>query len=353
MKIAIVTFQDAQNYGAVLQAFALKSIISTYAKCDVINYYNEYFHATEENRNFIRSIISGLYKKKRKIRANGFNKFLNEYIINFGEEIHDDGLERLNYEYDLFITGSDQVWNLQCSGHNTVYFLDFVKDHRKKSSYAASFGGDDIGHKKEYERLLGDFANISVREESGQKLIKDILGKSVPVVLDPTFLPEKEFWINSFQLRFSKSYILIYEVLNGIEIENYARELARKTGLRIVCITSSNKPKVGMNVIREAGPVEWLNLFSNSAYILTNSFHGVAFSLIFEKQFYVELLSLSTKTNTRITELLHLLNLDDRVLSKKGFNLQEINYNVINSNLKKYKDASLDYLMKIIQEGQV
>lgn len=343
MKSCILTFQDVLNYGAALQAYALKTYISKYKECEIINYHNEFFHKPYKfGKNTIFDII---YCRSRNKKRNRYKKFQNEKL-ELGGKISKQNLCLLNDKYDYFIAGSDQVWNLECSGNDKSYFLDFVSDNKKKYSYAASFGSAEANVSDVYN-LIKDYNRISVREKSGKNSLMKLSTEEIAVVLDPTFLLTKEQWYKEFKLEDKEEYILIYEVLNGFEIENYAKRLAKETGLEIICITSSNRIKKGMKTVRNAGPEEWLRYFSKAKYILTNSFHGTVFSIIFEKNFCVELLPPPATTNTRMIELLSMFELENRIISNGKYNADKISYDKVRDILDNERNKSYSYIMDI------
>lgn len=348
MKTAILTFQDAENYGAALQSYALKTACESFSETDVINYYNEYFHRDVSGvgiKSAVKRMLNYTNSKRKTVK---FEEFQKNYIVGTAKPIKRDMLRDLNKLYNNFITGSDQVWNLECSGNDTSYFLDFVTEGTK-NSYAASFGAA-IGEDKIISNLLKDYRRISVREKTGQRILEKVIGKTIPVVLDPIFLLDMRNWAKNFGLTYKEEYVLVYEVLAGSQLFEQAKKFARSNGLEVICITSSDRLRIGARVIKDAGPIEWLKLFSGAAYVFTNSFHGVAFSLNFNKQFFVELLPPPAKTNTRIIEMLETVNLLDRA-SLKPIELSNIKYNEVNYILDKKRQLSLSYL-KSLFEGE-
>lgn len=340
MKTAILTFQDAENYGAALQAYALKNTCASYSDTQVINYYNPFFHE-KASRSIKSVILNCLHGNQFKRKSYRFREFQKKYIVSNAPEIRRENLEMLNGKYDVFITGSDQVWNLECSGNDSTYFLDFVKSGTK-NSYAASLGMPSADDKK-IKNLLMDFDKISVREASGAQYLQKVTGKAYPVVLDPTFLIDCKTWGKLFDLTFGEKYVLVYEVLNGNQLFEHAKRFAKSHKLKLVCITSSNKPRGGAQVIRDAGPIEWLKLFAGAAYIFTNSFHGLAFSLNFQKQFFVEMLPPPAKTNTRIIEMLETTGLLERSAANAE-KLNDIDYNVVSLKINEDRINSLEFL---------
>lgn len=350
MKIAIITFQDAINYGAVMQAYALRTVLNRYGECDIINYYNEFFHQEKSKKNIKYMLLDLINSKYKKRKTKEFQQFQKNYLGTGEKFLNDKELKDLNDKYDIFVTGSDQVWNTKCSGDNMVYFLNFVKETKKKASYAASFGSAKIDNSNEIKVLLSDFAHISVRENSGGKILTNMFEKNFPVVLDPTLLLDSNEWLESFKIKNESNYVLVYEVLNGRNILSYAKKYAKDHNLKIKYITSSNKPRFGVRCIKDASPEEWLKLIANSSYVFTNSFHGLAFSLIFEKQFAVELLPPPAITNARLIELLDKLDLNSRVIVDSKLPENLINYSKVNKKLEDLRRQSYDYIEKMLQE---
>lgn len=346
MKVAILTFQDAQNYGAVLQAFALKRKCLEYVETDVINYYNPFFHEEEKNTDLKALIKKIMNYKKIQRKKSKFEHFMNQYIVQNQRKVLKDELVGLDEQYDVFITGSDQVWNLECSGNDKSYFLDFITKS-SKNSYAASFGSLRKVDNNYMKDLLSGFKNISVREESGKEIIKSVLNRDALVVLDPTFLLKKNDWQRAFNLQFAEQYVLVYEVLAGDQLFEQAKKFAQDKKLNLICITSTDKPRVGAKVVKDAGPEEWLQYFSRAAYIFTNSFHGLAFSLNFQKQFFVELLPPPAKTNTRILEMLKCVRVERD--SSKANELPDIDYSKVEQVLNNERQNSVEYLKSIFE----
>jgi len=349
MKIAILTFHDALNYGAALQSFALKHVMSRDAQVQLLNYYNPYFH-----RNNYREGAIGIVKRffsywSLRRKRHRFLLFQKKYLTGNSPYLSKKDLSQTGELYDKFVTGSDQVWNLECSGGDKSYFLDFVNDGKKKFSYAASFGTTENLEFALIISLLKDFNQISVRENSGKEIIHKMLNLLPPVVLDPTMLLKKEEWAELFNLQYEEKYVLVYEVVNSVELFAHAKSFAKKKGFKLICITSSNYPKFGCKTIRDAGPIEWMWLFSKAAYVFTNSFHGIVFSILFEKQYYVELLPPPSTTNTRMIELQDMLNLKERQL-QFAYSQNLINYKVVMKTLTEKRIISLEFINSITHE---
>lgn len=360
MKIGIITFHKAINYGAVLQTYALQKVLEDMdADPEIIDYKCEYIENTyklfsiSSIRNLKCFISSLIYLPIKISKKNKFNKFRNDYLKLSSEINNRIQLDNSNCLYKSFITGSDQVWNLKCTGYDTTYFLDFVKDTSKKFSYAASFGSADIekNQKEKYMYLLKDFNKISVREKQGLKIIGELIDKEGYVHLDPTLLLKEESWRNLCSNGKYNNYILIYLMVHSQTALAFAEDLAKQTGCKIIYINSGLTKKVKGTYVRTAGPKEFLSLFAGAKYVVTNSFHGTAFSINFNKEFFVELLPPPSKVNSRLENIMDLLDLRERqIINGKNDNIHKpINYSQVNSVLEEERRNSIKYLRSIVE----
>lgn len=348
MKAGIITFHDANNYGAVLQAYALNKKIGEYCSSEIINYHNEKFHKSHSTSGIKNKIINLIYRNAIKKKNKEFSEFRKNKLLIKGDIIKDEQLSQLNDIFDVFISGSDQVWNLKCSGNNDSYFLNFVNDTKKKNSYSASFGTREPKLDEMHIKYIKEFNHISVRERSGKDYLSEININAVKTC-DPVFLLDKGEW-DKLAGDNSDRYILVYEVVNGVNMINFAKMLSKVQKLKVIVITSSYKPILSVKTLRDIGPIKWLNLIKNAEYIITNSFHGLAFSLIFNKQFFVELLS-NSDSNARMIELLEDMNLSSRLISdwQDIVKLDNIEFDNVNKKIKEVRKESIEYIGTIIR----
>lgn len=348
MKAGIITFHDANNYGAVLQAYALNKKIGEYCSSEIINYHNEKFHKSHSTSGIKNKIINLIYRNAIKKKNKEFSEFRKNKLLIKGDIIRDEQLSQLNDIFDVFISGSDQVWNLKCSGNNDSYFLNFVNDTKKKNSYSASFGTREPKLDEMHIKYIKEFNHISVRERSGKDYLSEININAVKTC-DPVFLLDKGEW-DKLAGNNSDRYILVYEVVNGVNMINFAKMLSKVQKLKVIVITSSYKPILSVKTLRDIGPIKWLNLIKNAEYIITNSFHGLAFSLIFNKQFFVELLS-NSDSNARMIELLEDMNLSSRLISdwQDIVKLDNIEFDNVNKKIKEVRKESIEYIGTIIR----
>lgn len=362
MKAGIITFHRAINYGAILQVLALHEAIKKLGcevevidyRCKVIE--DDYKNIRFNKNNIFKSVVNNAISySTRKSKKDKFYEF-GRKNLNLSSEFYssNEELKKCNGNYDIFITGSDQVWDDKCVKFDEAYFLDFVKENEKKNSYAASFafGELPLNLKDKYKERLEGFNNISVREEIGKKIFTELLNKEIEISLDPTLLLNQDEWsIFASESKIKDKYILIYSVHAPNKLFTFAEKLAERTGYKLIYINDSMQKKVNAKYIRGASPEEFLSLFKNAEYVLTNSFHGTVFGLIFNKQIMVELISKTQKVNYRSKNLMRLLGLENRILE----NLDEkwiddkINYDEVNEILKIEREKSYNYLEKILK----
>lgn len=360
MKIGILTFHNAINYGAVLQVYALKKTLEKNgADVSVINYHNEKVTKMAKIRK-----LENKFKLKKYIKYQLLDVPFNKKVKKFGtfsekhlqlnkKPLGKADLKMLNNEFDKFVVGSDQVWNFKITGSDQTYLLDFVDDNQKKMSYAASIGLTEIqkGDISYYDTYLEQIQNISVREQEAIKIIQSNRLVSDPskvkVVLDPTFLLDKNEWNTQFNLAkdTNEKYLLVYAFLDYKYLKDVVKKIAKEKGLKILWITASLEYDLQIKYIRDASPEKFLELFYNASYIITNSFHGTAFAINFNKEFNVELLVKNSKVNSRMVNILRLVGLENRlVTSDVNYETNEIDYSKVNQHLAKERQQSLMFI---------
>jgi hypothetical protein len=360
-KVGIITYHRAINFGAALQAFALQWMIKEFGvKCEILDYRNirlENIHKKmsifecKNLKDLLRYIMLSQNNNKKHDKFRAFtveNIEMSSPLFNF-EDLID-----IENNYDRIITGSDQVWNYEINGMDYAFFLDFVKDASKKKAYAASFGLSKIPeeYRQVYKELLIDFDPILIREKQGADIIRDLLSKEAPVVLDPTMLLSKDKWLNLDKNMNSSNdkYILVYAFGGSINIKDLAINISHKTGYKIFWIGNSYKCSTKIKYIKSAGPEEFISLFNNAEYIITNSFHGTAFSINFNKQFFTELLPESTGVNSRLEDILDLFDLQGRKIISSDADVinSNINYYKVNKKLEEEREKSMSLLKDVI-----
>ena len=360
MKIGILTFQNAVNYGAVLQTYALQNTVEKLgADAKVINYQcekvNSLYDPFPKTKNAKKLISNILWYKRKNHKKEEFEKFSDKYLKLTEKKYYTKkDLEETNDMFDLFITGSDQIWRAESTNFDTTYFLDFVKDNRKKYSYAASFGSDKVEdkYKEEYAKMLNEYNMISVREKQGQSIVKDLINKEARIDLDPTFLLKKEDWQKiEKKPNEQKRYIILFIIRKSEKIFRFAEKLAKQKDCELIYISNDRKKEVNAKYVGGISPEEWLGYIDNAEYVITNSFHGTAFSIIYQKNFFLELQPPPAKANARLENIMDMLGLREReIINGDNANIsKQIDYIKVEKILEEQSTKSIEYLKEIIK----
>lgn len=357
---ATLTFHRTTNYGAIFQTYALQKALESIG---VISEVLDYRNPTIENRykkpgikyylnlkNLLKILLNNSFIRDN--RAN-FNDFTDKFIRISKKKYVQSDISLSDEVYKYFIVGSDQVWNPDCMGRDSNYLLHFVNSGIR-NAYAASFGFSSLDDtlKSWYRDDLSKFSYISLRESSGNGVLHSVLRQDAPVVLDPTLLLSNE-WIElakSIPRIMSENYIVVYVMKETHSLFNKAKEYAKANNLKIVYINDRLFPHAGMKNKFYTHPIEWLNLLFYSQCIFTNSFHGTAFSVNFNKTFWTELLPEPSKTNSRIIDFLSLIGLQNRILNEHtNFNQNKIEYLTVNNTIKELRTSSMLFLKQIFE----
>lgn len=356
MKVGIITFHRAINYGAVLQTYALQAALDQLdIASEVIDYrcpkieetYREY--RSKEALRHGRPLLYLQYNRKNE----KFSRFFSEHIRFSGHcyQNHEELLAAEN-RYDAFLTGSDQVWNPFCTDSDTAFLLDFVHTARKKNSYAASFGVGELPEtwKARARELLKDFNKISVRERQGEKMIEDLLGRKVSAHVDPVLLLGQEEWGRIAAFPKERDYIFVYLMERSGTIDRFVEDLSRRTGCGVIYFNTGLRRPVHAKYIRTGSPEEFVGYLVNARYVVTNSFHGTAFSILFHKAFFTELLQPLKSKDSRLENILELFQLRDRQIVNGHCEAAEkaIDYEQVDRILKLEREKSMDYLREVL-----
>ena len=363
-KVAIITLNGYLNYGNRLQNYALQRFLETLSsevypetvwyekiklklKENVMRYVNirDYIFNKHGFREFINS---GKYIFSI-IREYNFKKFNDKYINSvFDYKIKDD----LNDRYDYFVAGSDQIWNPYYADLKNE-FLQFA-DRRKRITYAASFGVSEIKPDKVdiVKKGLEGIDYISVREQVGAKIVKDLTGRDVPVLVDPTLLLTAEEWENVMERPAwyrDKKYILTY----------FLSDMPDKVKVDIIKLSELYKLKIIDLANNEnidyfcSSPSEFLYLIKNCSLMYTDSFHGTVFSILNRKPFVTSARQSSMNMDSRIDTLLSMFGLESRKISKENDykidNPMEIEYLDVEAILDRERQRSKEFLCKALK----
>lgn len=362
-KTGIITFHRAYNYGALLQAYALQNKVSGITgNAEIIDFVN--YVDVKKKESFKRKLILlareilyldrtlGYSKRKKKM-----DNFINTKM-KLSKPYNVSTIKETNAIYDSFIVGSDQVWNMSFE-NSDIYLLKFVNDTNKKISYAASFGYSRIPDQYLDLSISGikRFDNIAVRETSGIDIVKEQIKRDdVVLTIDPTFLLTKKEWkdklISNTPIQKGK-YLLVYLVTTQTNLLEYAKKYAAKHDLKLCIIYNGTESKVkGAINLYNLGVEEFLNYFYNATTIMTTSFHGLAFSLNFNKNVYYELNSnKKTNSNDRLITLAASLGLVDREITSTELKEEkEIDWQLVNSNMERIRNDGINYLKNALKK---
>lgn len=370
-KIAILTQPLHVNFGGTLQAFALqKVLISMGFEVETINYIWKESSDLKKILSFSKNFIIGrkpkyfFFNKKIDYIAKDHNKFINTNII-LSKKIKDTN-ELFKYfqekKFDAVIVGSDQVWRVEYSPNIKNFFLDFlINDNEiKKIAYAASFGRDVWEFKREdtisIKKLIKEFDYISVREDSGVILCRDFLEVKADHVLDPTLLLMREDYLKFVNSNSNKrgvfSYILDNDVSKTDKVDLICKVLNHEKYICMPNIIEKNTIFVKNLKDYEYPQIEeWITSFYKADFVVTDSFHGTVFSILFNKPFIS--LCNNERGVARFKSLLKIFNLEERLFdnhSSVDVNIinKPIDYNMINSQLNKLRFFSLNKLAESI-----
>lgn len=337
-KIKLLTFSKTPNYGALLQCYALSHVLSNYnIPIELCNIDLEYMKAFS-------------YKIREKLLYRFVNLFSKKHLPTYCTN-------KITNKDDIYIVGSDQVWNLDITkGSYKKYFFDFLTENNYRFSYAASFGQSIWTHNSEnneIKSLLEKFASVSVREESGIKICKENFTIDAELVLDPTLLVSD--YSNLTGPITERNTIVGYKLVPDPQWSNLLIYLSKKNNLEYIDLFP-----LRFNIYKNIGGLNrkyitvntWIKNIAESSFVITDSFHGVVFSIIYKKKFIV--IPSDIKRMDRVLSLLKLLNLEDRYYQSiediylTNLWQEDIDFDSVHKILDIYKSKSLNYLHKNI-----
>lgn len=369
MKIATITFNHAHNHGSMLQTYALQQFICKLCKqvgvtveYTVIDYdtdvqrelYNV-FKSGLNAKSIAKNCIASLYYKALKARHAKFESFLRDKCHLSKRYATPQQLADSAPVADMYISGSDQLWNVRSQDFSDVYYLPFVKAG-KRISYAASFGPLKIDWSKydapKYTNLLSNYQVISVREEGSADNVEHLTGTRPQVHLDPTFMLTVEEWrkVQSDANYRDGKYILLYCLEPSKAQLCVAKAISKKLDLPIVVLRYNNTNDWFNPFVHkyDAGPTDFLAYIDHAALVLSSSFHGTAFSLIYHKPFYV----FNGLTDNRISSILHSIGLEERSIETiadiEKIKIDAIDADRIDAFLDDERARSTNYLTESI-----
>lgn len=369
MKTAsIITMHCPLNYGAVLQTYALRTYLQSLGlKTSVIDYNPSYIvhdqslmYVGDESlkKYYVTRWLYRLIKFPRKIkRIRCFSIFRKrELCLTDRCETYGEIVDK-NFNFNFCFCGSDQIWNERNkSGEDPAYYLQFAKGKSVLISYAASGNISSPLKKKVIDKvipMINDLDYISMREDVTIRNIQPYINKPISYVCDPVFLLTSEQWMSLLThdkvIRLKKDYVLVYPMGNNPQhVITNAYSVAKHYHLPLYCISATQRKDTRVDKYFDVSPYDFLNLFSNASYVVTNSFHGTAFSIIMKKIFW----SCEVEgTNQRISSLLNRIGLSDRSVSfDKDIdpNSTYIDYVLVEEKLQLFREQSKDFIKNSI-----
>lgn len=387
MKIALVSFEFWYNYGTCFQSYALAKAVSALGvRAEYLNFewaypvrgsdyllnHWRYKRPALKPIEFVRyiytrirmwvhrDILKAIVKNRIKAANNRqFDGFLNKFIpvSDFYDVAHPDAV---NEAYDLFVVGSDQTWNPNCVRRPLFgrFLLDFVTDNSKKASYAPSVGMTTLDEetKRLFKKHLSTFVMLSCREKTGCDLIREVTGKNVAHVLDPTFLLTPDEWRAVAATPVcGKGYVLCYILGSKLCVVEYAKELARRKGVRLIIVTNAKAimDRYFENIASGIGPSEFLTLLDDAESVVTDSFHGTALSINFGKDIHVFMKKpggVHVGDNSRIRDVLFHFGLESCFREDDAdIRDDEIDWGKAQTILSRNREQSWEYLKSVVR----
>lgn len=364
MKIKTITCHDVYNVGASLQAYALVTYLRSLGHdAEIIDYKPDYLSNHYSlwglnNSAYDRPIVRELYnlaklpgrlKARHSKRKKCFDAFTREYLPKTERRYgSNEDLKKNPPEADIYFAGSDQIWNCFFqNGKDPAFYLDFAPAGSIKASYAASFSTEDVPEewKPQVRQWLSGLNYISVRESSGVKIMESLEIPGAVQVLDPVFLLNRDAWSAIEQKpEHIEPYVLLYDFDRNPEMLRFAQKLASEHGWKVYSILPCEKCD---RCFSQEGPLAFLALVHHAEFVVSNSFHATAFSLIFQKQFVV--FNRSESINTRMQDLAYLSGTGNRLISQfESTNLGVINYGLIQHKLDSAVENSKDYISMVL-----
>lgn len=361
-RIGILTFHDVINYGAVLQAYALQRYLRESGHdVQIINYRPPYFirqykysmrlrwnSPLKSLRNFVYGVFWGI--RVTLLQKKLFSDFRIAYLKTTQEVF---SFEDLSNAFDVIIVGSDQVWNPSITGNcfDPIFWADFLPAI-KKISYAASAGDYTFSHEEEIiiKKFLRNFFTISVREDKlAERLLSLATGIPIYSVNDPAFLLPVKCWNElTTQCPVKEKYVACYNKKYDKNIKKIAKWIAHQINATVIYFPSFDAPCIGNHSLK-VGPQEFLTWMKHADFIVTNSFHGVVFSIIFNRDFWM----VGEQQDPRIKTLLKSVDLETRNIESNIDKLPEytkINYSLVNARLTEFSQTGKDFLEKALAE---
>lgn len=375
-KIALLTWYDNGNYGTALQAFALKQVLEVFGVCEIIPYkspkykysFSDIIDSRKRNKLFEKiadkiawGVFKNIYTRSEIEKHKKMDRFFRSQLNISRGRSEVDELQEINSKYDLFVCGSDQIWNPR--HFDSAFFLDFVEISKRKIAYAPSFGLENVlalqENKERVTNYLKNFDYLSIREKAGQEIIFELLGKEVPICADPTLLRSNTDWIefakkSTIDLPENYVYCLFLGDLKKHLCE--VEEIANKINSRVI-IHPYNRTDyfIKADLLKPLDPNDFVKAIMNSRFVCTDSYHATIFSIIFHKPFVAYRRferNDENSQNSRLENMLErfgLINRLDVCSDKSADELLNEDFTLADFSINELVNESFEYLRKALR----
>lgn len=346
MKIGLLTFHDTNNWGSYLQTYGLyKKICDLGYECDVIDYQCESIRKREVPTSFTftfnpkQLLLEILLKPAIRRKYRNLHDFLHKNMT-LSEIVVRENVKCVSDKYDKFFVGSDIVWGMDIIAKDTTYFLDFIQDNNKKYAFASSIGNPWTDEDKLLIKpYLNTFKSIAVRENESADWVEELISKRPKVVCDPTMLIEPCEWVKlASDIYNGKKYVLVYFPTEA-NIKD-AISYSKHHGISCYVINLS-LPLKGVTNVNPVTMGDFLSLFLNATFVFTGSYHGMLFSIYFNREFAYYNRAHKSRMNT-LAQKLGVLDRDGN--ENDVANMNPIDYNKVNEAVNSYRSYSIDVL---------
>lgn len=369
-KVGIITFHNSYNCGSMLESFAIHHyLLKRGIDNEMIHFSNEgqqrLYDIYERNHNvkdLVKNIILFPHRKRLKYNNLCYQKFQEE---NFKMTKSYSKMSELDdRDYSVVVAGSDQIWNVTIVDFDDAYFLPWVKK-AKKVAYAPSFGARNIlkysKNPEKYKNYINCFDALSIREKNGQKWLKELTGKDVDVLIDPTLLLDKKDYdrIVDKDYEVPDNYIFFYCPTFDKDICKFVKQVADNYQLPVITWSSKkffihNIKKYGFTLAEYESPAVYLKLIKHATLVFTTSFHGTIFSSIYKRKFFTIKNGDMFGEDDRVLTLLESLGLMEQLIDysyDENFDyLQEVNYKEYDRNLKTLQKKAKKFIADTIEK---
>lgn len=361
-KIGIINHWMGNNYGVPLLSYALlKKTQELGYDAEMVSWLpDEVRHPWKvsmiKKTGLIHYILRlGYFSVFIMPRHFGFSRFRKK-LKSGTKQYTDATFPEIANDYDKIIVGGDQMWNCKINYFNENNFLPFIKEKERKVVYAASLAQDNMreGFEDEFRRLASGFGYITTRERRAKEIIEEITGLQAPRVADSAFLMTAEEWSNvAEEVKAAKDqkYIFVYQVQQDKVVAKLAEKVAKEKGLKVIYCPFPLKKQISCIRKPYMSPEKWLYCVKNAEYVITDAFHGLVFAIIFNRKFAVEISAYGKDVHSRITNLLELFGLENRLFSKiEDIDIDApIDYNRVNEIIAEDRENAMTHLKAMLE----